>query len=163
MVVTEADITDLNEGDREAVALAGFAAWQSSGAFRDTHLDPAVIERVRKAFESFAHEASGDVAVVKLDGVVVGWGAREGAPDYISDIWVHPQWQGRGVGRRLVEPFVDRMRGADIPIAKIATHARNENAIKLYERCGFEIVWSGTSWSEHMQIELPKVRLEKVL
>jgi ribosomal-protein-alanine N-acetyltransferase len=76
---------------------------------------------------------------------------------------VHPQWQGRGIGRRLVEHFVDRMRGADISIAKIATHARNENAIKLYERCGFEIVWSGTSWSEHMQIELPKVRLEKVL
>ncbi len=153
----------MTEADRKAVGLVGFAAWKSSSAFEDTYLDPAVIERVSGEFESFVAETQCDIAVAEIDGTLVGWGAREGAPDYISDIWIDPVFQGRGIGRVLVEHFLEEMRNSGISIAKIATHARNINAIRLYERCGFRIVWQGTEWSESMQVELQKVRLERQL
>ncbi|WP_327786370.1 GNAT family N-acetyltransferase [Rhizobium skierniewicense] len=156
-------IRAMTEADRTAVGLIGFAAWQSSSAFEDSYLDPVVIERVRREFESFAAETQCDIAIADIDGAIAGWGARAGDPDYISDIWISPEFQGRGIGRLLVEHFLDQMRNSGTPIAKIATHARNVNAIRLYERCDFAVVWQGTQWSETMQVNLQKVRLERVL
>ena len=153
----------MSEADREAVGLVGFRAWQSSSAFEDVYLDPAVIERVRGQFEMFAKETDHAVVVADIDGAIVGWGACAGEPDYISDIWIDPAYQGRGIGRILVEHFLKQMRDASISTAKIATHAKNVNAIRAYERCGFNIVWQGSQWSESMKVELEKVRLELTL
>ncbi len=153
----------MTEADRTAVGLVGFAAWKSSSAFENAYLDPVVIERVRGEFQSFAAETRCNIAIAEIDGALAGWGARAGEPDYISDIWIDPDFQGQGIGRVLVEHFLNEMRNSGIPIARIATHARNVNAIRLYERCGFEVVWQGTQWSETMQVDLQKVRLERIL
>ena len=153
----------MTEADRDAVGLVGIRAWQSSSAFEDTYLDPIVIERVRGEFAAFARETTCDVVVAEIDGMIVGWGARAGEPDYISDIWVDPAYQGRGVGGILVEHFVEEMRRSYIPVAKIATHARNVHAIRAYEHCGFHVVWQGKQWSQSMKVELQKVRLERSL
>ena len=153
----------MTEADRNAIGLIGIRAWQSSSAFEDTYLDPVVVKRVRGEFEVFAKETNCDLVVAEIDGAIIGWGARAAGPDYISDIWIDPEHQGRGIGRSLVEHFLEAMRSADISMAKIATHARNLNAIRAYERCGFAIVWQGTQWSESMKVELQKVRLEKPL
>ncbi|WP_327787012.1 GNAT family N-acetyltransferase [Agrobacterium rubi] len=163
MVVSGLTIRTMTEADRTAVGLVGFAAWTSSSAFEDAYLDAVVIERVRRDFEVFAQETQCDIALAEIDGTLAGWGARAGEPDYISDIWIDPDWQGKGIGRALVKHFIDEMHASGIPIARIATHAKNINAIKLYERCGFRIVWRGTQWSESMQVDLQKVRLERVL
>ncbi|MEJ8308702.1 GNAT family N-acetyltransferase [Agrobacterium larrymoorei] len=160
-MVTGLTIRAMTETDREAVGLVGIRAWQSSSAFEDTYLDPIVIERGE--FEVFARETNCDVVIAEIGGFVIGWGARAGDPDYISDIWVDPDYQGRGIGRVLVKYFLDEMRRSHLPAAKIATHARNVNAIRAYERCGFRIVWQGAQWSESMKVELQKVRLEKPL
>ena len=153
----------MNEADRNAVGLIGIRAWQSSSAFEDSYLEPAVIERVRSEFVTFAQETRCDVVIAEIDGAIVGWGSRAAEPDYISDIWIDPDHQGRGIGRALVDHFLDEMRASGISTAKIATHARNVNAIRAYERCGFVIVWQGKQWSESMKVELQKVRLERVL
>ncbi len=153
----------MTEADRNAVGLIGFRAWQSSSAFEHSYLDPAVIARVGAEFASFARETTCDVVVADIDGTIVGWGAQAGEPDYISDIWIDPGNQGRGIGRVLVEHFVNKMRMSGIAVAKIATHAKNVHAIRAYQRCGFAIVWHGKEWSKSMQVELEKVRLEKPL
>lgn len=163
MVVSGLTIRAMTEADRDAVGLVGIRAWQSSSAFEDSYLDPAVIERVGGEFAKFAQETKCDVAVASIDDTIVGWGARAGELDYISDIWIDPEFQGRGIGRALVDHLIEKMRGSGIAIAKIATHAKNVNAIRAYERCGFSIVWQGTQWSESMQVDLEKVRLEKPL
>jgi ribosomal-protein-alanine N-acetyltransferase len=153
----------MNEADREAVGLVGFRAWQSSNAFEDVYLDPSVIERVRGEFAQFAATSTSDIAVVEIDGEIAGWGARDGEPNHISDLWVGPEWQGRGIGRALVEHFLQKMRAVGIGTVTISTHAKNVSAIRLYERCGFQIVWQGQQWSDSMKVELQKVRLEHVL
>lgn len=126
--------------DHAAVGETGFAAWKSSDAFRGVDLAPEVVERTRKAYETFASETGADVWLADLDGEVVGWSARDGAPNYISDIWVSPAHQGRGIGRVLVLHAVECIRAEGHATASIHTHARNAGAIRLYERCGFSIV-----------------------
>ncbi|OAE37469.1 acetyltransferase [Agrobacterium tumefaciens] len=153
----------MNEADRDAVGFVGFAAWRAGEAFDAAYLDSCVIERVRSEFESFAKSPTGDVVVAEIDGDVVGWGACDVKPHHISDLWVNPAWQGKGIGKALIVRFLDRMRAEGLPLATIDTHANNRNAIGLYERCGFQIVWRGMEWSEIMKVDLEKVKLEQKL
>lgn len=153
----------MHEADRDAVGFVGFTAWRSSSAFDDSYLDALVVERVRGEFEQFAKSPVGDVVVAFIGDVLAGWGARDSAPDYISDLWVDPKWQGKGIGTALIHHFLGKMKAEGSPLARISTHARNRAAIHLYERCGFEIVWRGMEWSDSMKVELEKVKLERSL
>jgi len=149
--------------DHQVVGEVGFAAWKTSGEGEAGFDDPAVIEAARKAFLDYPAEAKGDVAVAELAGRVVGWGAREDDPDYISDIWVDPACQGRGIGSALVRYFLERIEADGFKIAKIHTRATNAGAIRLYERCGFLLVWRGEEFDAGLGIPLEKVHLEKHL
>ena len=96
--------------DHIVVGEVGFAAWQSSDAFKGFDLSADVLERTRKAYETFAAEAKGDIWIAERDGRVVGWCARDGERNYISDLWVLPECQGRGIGRALVLYACDRIK-----------------------------------------------------
>lgn len=163
MVVGKLIIREMTVADHAVVGLVGFAAWKSSDAFEDVYLDRQAIDRVRGQFTIFPMEATGDVHVASLDGAIVGWAARDGLRDCISDLWVDPDYQGRGVGRALIHHMIDLIAAAGHPVARIQTHARNAAAIRLYQRCGFTIVWRGREFSKSMGTELEKVHLEKAL
>ncbi len=149
--------------DHEVVGALGFAAWAASNAFEDSYLDPYVIARVRHEFAIFPEETKGEIFVAERGETIVGWGARENEPNYMSDLWVHPDHQGKGVGRALLLHLCEVMASEGLAIARLDTHAGNEGAIRLYERCGFSIVWRGREFSESMGVELEKVHLEKRL
>ncbi len=149
--------------DHLVVGEVGFAAWSSSDAFKGVDLATDVLERTRKAYDAFAGETRGDVWLAELDGEVVGWSARDGAPDYISDLWVLPECQGRGIGKALVLFMIERIKAEGRATARIHTHARNAGAIRLYQRCGFSIVWRGIEYSKSMGMDLQKVHLEQSL
>ncbi|EJC79092.1 acetyltransferase [Rhizobium leguminosarum bv. trifolii WSM2297] len=149
--------------DHEAVGAVGFAAWAASDAFETSYRDPGVIVKVRHEFDVFPHETKGEIFVAERHKAIVGWGARENDPNYISDLWVHPDHQGRGVGRALVLHLCELMANEGLATVRLDTHARNEGAIRLYERCGFAIVWRGREFSKSMGVPLEKVHLEKRL
>ncbi|WJH39719.1 GNAT family N-acetyltransferase [Aliirhizobium terrae] len=153
----------MTAADHIVVGEVGFAAWKSSDAFRGMDLAPEVIERTRKAYESFAPQTQAEVWIAEIDGEVVGWSAREGAPNYISDVWIRPDHQGRGIGRALIEHASERIASEGHATATIHTHARNAGALRLYQRCGFSIVWRGIEPSKSMGVDLEKVHLEKPL
>jgi ribosomal-protein-alanine N-acetyltransferase len=81
----------------------------------------------------------------------------------VSDLWVHPDHHGQGVGQALLLHLCELMAAEGLPTARLDTHAANEGAIRLYERCGFTIVRRGREFSKSMGVELEKVHLEKRL
>lgn len=161
--MTGLTIRKMTAADHEAVAEVGFAAWKSSSKGEAEFGNFDIVEAARKVFLEYPATAKGDVAVVELDGRVVGWGAREDAPDYISDIWVDPAVQSRGIGTALVRYFLERIATDGFEVASIHTRATNARAIGLYERCSFSIVWRGEEFDEGLGIPLEKVHLEKRL
>ncbi|MGO7868236.1 N-acetyltransferase family protein [Rhizobium leguminosarum] len=163
MVVTDLTIRKIAAADHEAVGTVGFAAWAASDAFEDSYLDPDVITRVQHEFAIFPEETKGEIVVAERGGTIVGWGARENQPNYVSDLWVHPDHQGNGVGRALLLHLCELMAAEGLATARLDTHAGNKGAIRLYERCGFTIIWRGREFSKSMGVELQKVHLEKRL
>jgi ribosomal protein S18 acetylase RimI-like enzyme len=50
---------------------------------------------------------------------------------------VDPGCQGQGVGRQLVDAFLDRITANSCDAAHVVVGADNHHAVALYERCGF--------------------------
>jgi len=67
-----------------------------------------------KEFHSLEHilerQAAGEVLVVQRDGVMVGTGAIVGAE--ISGVFVHPQFQRRGIGGQVMDVLENHARAA---------------------------------------------------
>ncbi|SCB56885.1 ribosomal-protein-alanine N-acetyltransferase [Rhizobium aethiopicum] len=163
MVVTGLTIRRIAPADHEAVGVVGFAACAAADAFEDSYRDPEVIAKVQHEFAVFPHQAQAEIFVAELDAEIVGWGAREGEPNYMSDLWVHPDHQGKGVGRALLLHCCELMAAEGLATARLDTHARNAGAIRLYEHCGFTIIWHGIEFSKSMGVPLEKVHMEKRL
>ncbi|MBB4290589.1 ribosomal-protein-alanine N-acetyltransferase [Rhizobium leguminosarum] len=162
-MVTDLTIRKIAAADHQAVGAVGFAAWAASDAFEDSYRDPDVIARVRHEFAIFPKETIGEIFVAERGEMIIGWGARENEPNYVSDLWVHPDHQGKGVGRALLLHLCELMAAEGLATARLDTHAGNDGAIRLYQRCGFTIVWRGREFSKSMGVELEKVHLEKRL
>ncbi len=64
----------------------------------------------------------------------------QGSMNYIGHLGVPVEWQGRGIGRRLVEYFLDVGRQANRPIAVLDVSVENPRAQALYEQIGFQAV-----------------------
>ena len=74
-----------------------------------------------------------EVWVAELD-IVVGFIAFE--KDYVNWLYVHPSYQRKGIGRKLLRIALERM---DYPI-KVSLLSNNHRAFNLYEKEGFSII-----------------------
>jgi GNAT superfamily N-acetyltransferase len=96
------------------------------------------------------------------EGVVVGNVSLRRAAGWggflIGNVAVHPDWQGRGIGRALMEAALEEVSAQDGHWAGLEVQADNEVARRLYECLGFEeigrvmhmlrpagLFWSGDS------------------
>ena len=80
----------------------------------------------------------------------------------LDKLYVHPQRQGSGVGRRLVERVLARARDLDCHRLILAVNKRNANAIAAYRRWGFEIeravvtdIGSGFVMDDYVMVRKP--------
>ena len=79
----------------------------------------------------------GRVEVAESDGTVVGFGAAIASPRWLhlADLFVRPDLQSRGIGRRLLEAVM----GEDWPRATFSSD--DPRALPLYVRLGMRPLW----------------------
>lgn len=65
---------------------------------------------------------------------------RDAGIGRIPNLAVHPDYQGQGLGRRLIEAALNHMRKEGLDIAKIETLAQNDVGSSFYPRMGFREV-----------------------
>jgi ribosomal-protein-alanine N-acetyltransferase len=160
----------MTDADRTGVADIGYSSWLANRLYQEW-FDPAVESRARSWLQDWVKNPKCDVVVCVVDGEVVGWGARDnyekpgaGAPlDYISDLWVSPDTQGRGVGSAILNELMDRMRAEGLKRAQIEVAQANLRALDLYIRQGFRETWRGVKMSETLGLPLPRILLERRL
>ena len=74
-------------------------------------------------------------------GPVVGT-VRDDRPDpgvgEVSDLYVHPDWQGEGVGSRLLAALTERQRERGATEQRVYVFADHNDAVGFYEAKGFE-------------------------
>ena len=55
----------------------------------------------------------------------------------LDDVTVHRDWQGRGVGARMLAALRDHLRGEGMTRVDCGCHRENDGAWRFYERLGF--------------------------
>ena len=127
-----------------------------------TELDPQgwkMLKQMRQVYSpgNVAHSLVGPVTdttgfVWEEDGHIVGnLSLRHAAPRsargrLIGNVVVHPEYQGQGIGRALMEKAIARAREHDANWVGLEVRADNAVAHTLYEHLGFRVV--GTT--EHL-------------
>jgi ribosomal-protein-alanine N-acetyltransferase len=151
----------MTAADADSVGRVGFEAWAANPVLNAFGVDMMV--RIRLNFRRFSQERFSLITVGELGGEIAGWTARDGARDYISDLWVSPAHQGLGIGSGLISAVLREMRSEGLKRARIDTHAANEGAIRLYEELGFTVVWRGMQHSPSMGMMVDKVKMQRAL
>jgi ribosomal protein S18 acetylase RimI-like enzyme len=84
------------------------------------------------------------ILVAEQDGRIVGYITtrfdRDAQVGLIPNLAVEPEFQGRGIGRQLIEAALDLFRRNGLKYAKIETLDQNPVGQHLYPRCGFKEV-----------------------
>ena len=148
--------------EARALGDVGFAAWAAS-AFATN--DRGRVDRLRllDEFRSFGASHGRCILVAETEGNLLGWGAREAEDQRISDLWVAPAAQGRGVGGVLLGALIAEIEQAGHPVAELETLASNAQAIGFYRRHGFITAWRRETFSQTLGYAIDKVGMTKTL
>jgi len=68
------------------------------------------------------------------------WRDRKGRPAVIHRLAVHPESQGKGIGKRLLQHAEALARSNGYTSIRLDAYSANMNAIRMYERAGYSPV-----------------------
>lgn len=74
------------------------------------------------------------------------WTGAEDA--WLEDLFVEDSARGKGYGRMLVEAATERARARGCDRIQLDVNQANENAVGLYESCGFRPIHNPQKWGE---------------
>lgn len=121
-------------------------------AMRETYPDLDLLtrsqfrERLEAEFAHYMGVESRAIWVAEVEGKVAGclWAMESfhpvtGMPDlFVVNVAIFPDFQGRGLARKLFAEAVDLAKKKRIPVVRLFVNPRNEAAYKLYLQLGFE-------------------------
>jgi putative acetyltransferase len=107
--------------------------WEAS--VRATHhfLTQADIQFIKSLVEDDLKQVEILACVRDDEGQVAGFVGVEGAE--VAALFIHPQWRGQGIGRRLLSYAVETLGATELDV-----NEQNDQAVGFYHHMGFEVV-----------------------
>lgn len=149
-----------SSSEAQELARIGLAAWEKAIRVWGEDAD-RLRDNAKNAYHDFCMRHWPDILVAEWDGALAGWGASEKADDFVTDLWVHPDYQGRGIGTALLEEIETGIKERGYPAARLDTHARNAGAIRLYKRLGYRVTAYFVAYSAPLDEDIDKVEMIK--
>lgn len=147
--------------DAGKIGDVGHAAWLKGIG---VHVGPDAHERITPStYAMFVTTRFGEIVVAEVGGEIAGFAGTELGDNYISDVWVSPDHEGRGVATALIAAMEAVIAGRGYDCAEIEVLSANVRALRLYRHVGYEVVWEGSRDDEVLALELHKTRLRKSL
>lgn len=139
----------------------GLSAWeQATAGIGDI---AAMRDPAKRAFDDFLVRHWLSVLLVEDEDRICGWAAREELDGTISDLWIDPKAQGRGLGTALLADIERRIAADGFEAASTKTHAQNAAAVAFFERAGYRVKWLSTAYSPRLDRDLEFIGLAKQL
>jgi ribosomal protein S18 acetylase RimI-like enzyme len=128
------------EVPRIALRAVFFDSWRHPESFRQL----VAFSRAEEEIETAAGEAprAGAMSPAPQAAKPI-WGG----PDYPAQLHInlHPDFQGRGLGSRLMDAYLGALRAKGVPGVFLQTSDHNHKALPFYEKRGFKLAESATT------------------
>ena len=125
------------EDQAEARAAASYAAFGSRMLFE------RYCERYRRFMRSPVYRPQGDLMLLAEDGRCAGfcilWLDEANRVGLFEPVGVHPDFQGRGLGKALMLEGLRRLQADGMRRAIVSTESDNAAAVGLYRSSGFDL------------------------
>ena len=126
----EISIRPARIADASEFGTVGYAAWLRGIG---VHVSPEAHERISpEIFASFARTNVDQIVVAEDDDTILGFAATEDDDNYLSDHWVSPNYEGRGIGTALLSVLETTIANRGYDTAEMEVLTRNERALSLY-------------------------------
>lgn len=110
----------------------------------DTNFKQSEFEKLYKIWvdNSFTKEFADDIVVYKKQNDILGFVTYKLFSEFatIGLIGVSPEFQGEGIGRKLLQAVERKLINNKTEELRIPTQLNNEIACKFYERLGYKII-----------------------
>lgn len=120
-------------------------------------------DHARNAFQQFLTSRWLRVTVAEFDAQLAGWAAREGLDDEITDLWVEPSQQKKGLGSALLAAMEAEVVAAGFEATRLQTHARNVAAVGFFQKQGYAVNWLSVDYSQRLDRNIESVGLRRQL
>ncbi|KQR73478.1 GNAT family N-acetyltransferase [Rhizobium sp. Leaf341] len=153
------------EDEASLLADIGLAAWESAiaGVDAGSAENVSMQEVAHFAFLAFARSRWHRIHVAETDGLVIGWAACERPDGVITDFWIHPDFQRKGVGARLMDKLEIDILSEGTEVAETATHVDNAAALAFFAKRGFHVAWLSTRYAARLDRDVEQIGLRKSL
>ena len=123
----------------ETLADIGYVAWERD-LMPFLNGGAQLKQNERKRLSAAVHELLDRTIVAEIDGVAVGWCARQRGKAYIPYLFVTPLLQNHGIGSALLRRMESmlELQGADR--VQLDTLADNVRAVTFYQHQGYQIL-----------------------
>jgi len=127
------EITAANESDAEEILNLQYAAYQSEADIYNNYSIQPLTQTLEQTIEEFNESI---VLKAVLDGKIIGSVRATEKEDsvYIGKLMVLPDYQNKGIGKRLLQAIEDEFNGKRY---WLTTGGKSEKNLKLYEKCGY--------------------------
>ena len=154
-------IRHARQNEISLLAAIGLRAWAKAIAeFADA---ARMRDAAERAFVDFLTEHWLAVLLIEEENRICGWAAREDLDGTISDLWIDPTAQGRGLGRALLADMEQRMAAEGFDAADAKTHAQNAAAVAFFQSAGYRVKWLSTAYSQKLDRDMEFIGLSKQL
>ena len=154
-------VRNAREEDVAVLIEIGVRAWeQAVSGVADLQVRS---DHARNAFQQFLANRWLRVTVAEFDGHLAGWAAREALDDEISDLWIVPAQQRKGLGSALLAAMEAEIVAAGFEAARLQTHARNVAAVGFFQKHGYAVNWLSVDYSPRLDRDIESVGLRRQL
>jgi len=154
-------IRSARQADAPILSAIGLLAWEEASAA--IGVTEELRGNARVAFESFTQSAWGAITLAECDGAIAGWAARENFDDTITDFWIAPSFQRRGIGSQLLIEVERQITERGFASAKLESHSQNEAAVSFFCKHGYRVSWLSVKYLQKLDREVQSIGLEKQL
>ncbi len=154
-------VRNAREEDVPAIVEIGVRAWEQAV----TGVADLQVRRdhARNAFQQFLGRHWLRVNVAEVEGGIAGWASREALDDEITDLWVDPPHQKKGLGAALLAAMEAEIIAAGFDASRLQTHARNTAAVGFFQKHGYTVSWLSVDYSERLDRDVESIGLRRQL
>lgn len=154
-------IRNARQDEADILTDIGLKAWaQAMGPIGGSE---ELRDNALSAFSNFTQASWLTITVVEVGGGVVGWAAREGLDEVITDFWIDPAYQRQGHGTALLSELEGEILHQGFLSAKLETHAHNTDAVNFFEKNGYSVNWLSVAYAPKLDQDVQSVGMSKQL